>query len=54
VDRHAQIGAGHIGEFAFKMLVNDKRFEKIPGILEIPGGDEAFKQDVEKLKSYRG
>jgi deoxyribonuclease-4 len=53
VDRHAQIGSGQIGELVFKLLVNDKRFKDLPGILEIPGGDEAFKQYIAQLKSYR-
>jgi len=53
VDRHAQIGSGHIGELTFKLLVKDMRFKDLPGILEIPGGDEAFKKYIAQLKSYR-
>lgn len=36
VDRHAALGKGHIGTLAFQLLVNDKRFRKLPMILETP------------------
>jgi deoxyribonuclease-4 len=36
VDRHDQIGVGEIGLYGFWRLVNDKRFEKVPGYLETP------------------
>ncbi len=36
VDRHADIGKGKIGLEAFTLLVNDKRFCKIPKLLETP------------------
>ena len=35
VDRHAGIGLGHIGEEAFRQLVNDRRFAKLPLNVEI-------------------
>lgn len=38
VDRHAHIGQGSIGLEAFRFLINDRRFEKIPKILETPKG----------------
>ncbi|KAL0481417.1 AP endonuclease 1 [Acrasis kona] len=37
VDRHENIGKGHIGSSCFRYLVNDKRFRNIPMILETPG-----------------
>ncbi len=40
VDRHEQIGKGHIGIRAFQLLMNDKRFKKIPRIIETPKGKE--------------
>ena len=40
VDRHAHIGKGHIGLEAFRSLINDKRFRKIPKILETPKGPD--------------
>jgi deoxyribonuclease-4 len=36
VDRHAGIGLGQIGEHAFRRLVNDPRFAKLPMVLETP------------------
>lgn len=51
LDRHADIGKGEIGEEAFKMLVNDKRFERIPMLLETE--EERYKENLDRLKSYR-
>jgi deoxyribonuclease-4 len=53
VDRHEVIGAGHIGEYAFRRLMNDERFMDLPGFLEIPGGERAFKECLSRLRSYR-
>jgi deoxyribonuclease-4 len=53
VDRHETIGEGKIGLTAFQMLMQDPRFETVPGFLEIPGGDDAFKKDIQKLKKLR-
>ena len=36
VDRHERIGAGHMGIGVFRLLVNDRRFAELPGILELP------------------
>lgn len=36
IDRHQNIGKGEIGLGAFKIIMNDKRLEKIPKILETP------------------
>ena len=36
VDRHAPIGKGKIGMEAFRLIMNDPRFEGIPLILETP------------------
>jgi deoxyribonuclease-4 len=41
VDRHAGIGLGQIGETAFRRLLNDPRFQKLPMILETPKADTA-------------
>jgi deoxyribonuclease-4 len=38
VDRHFHIGKGCIGLEAFRLLINDPRFLKIPKILETPKG----------------
>jgi deoxyribonuclease-4 len=54
VDRHERIGTGELGDLPFKLLIRDSRFKKIPGYLEVPGGNEAFLFDLKKLKSFRG
>jgi deoxyribonuclease-4 len=51
VDRHEHVGRGCIGERAFRRLVNDPRFARIPGYLEIP--PEQNKQDLARLRSWR-
>lgn len=51
-DRHEHIGKGHIGIEAFRNIVNDKRLEKIPMILETPK-EEDLKEDIENLKLLR-
>ncbi|KAF1765167.1 hypothetical protein GCK72_005119 [Caenorhabditis remanei] len=38
LDRHEHIGEGKIGKKAFEMLMNDKRLDGIPMILETPKG----------------
>jgi deoxyribonuclease-4 len=40
VDRHAHIGRGQIGREGFRLLVNDRRFRKVPMYLETPKGEE--------------
>ncbi|MFH1760590.1 MAG: deoxyribonuclease IV [bacterium] len=49
-DRHECVGKGLIGKKAFELFMNDNRFEDIPKILEIPGGDKAFKKDLRILR----
>jgi len=51
VDRHEHIGKGYIGEKAFSLLVNDPRFSGRLMILETPGGDKYFKENLELLRS---
>ena len=43
VDRHAGIGRGAMGKEPFRLLVNDRRFKKIPMYLETPKGEEKGK-----------
>jgi len=40
IDRHEHIGKGEIGEKAFGFFMRDKRFAKIPKLLETPKGDD--------------
>jgi len=50
-DRHANIGQGEIGLEAFRLLVNDPRFERIPILIETPTDDEGHEKDLAMLKS---
>jgi deoxyribonuclease-4 len=43
VDRHENIGKGFLGTATFEMIMNDKRFDNIPLILETP--DESLWED---------
>jgi deoxyribonuclease-4 len=52
VDRHSHIGQGCIGLEAFRLLVNDPRFQAIPMIIETPKGDD-MAEDVENLTLLR-
>jgi deoxyribonuclease-4 len=45
VDRHAHIGKGMIGKEAFRLLLNDKRFSKVPMYLETPKGSGQDEKD---------
>jgi len=49
VDRHEHIGKGFIGLEGFTNIMNDKRLEKIPKILETPKGKEQL-EDLENLE----
>lgn len=40
VDRHTHIGQGFIGLEGFRCLVNDRRFARVPKILETPKGKD--------------
>lgn len=49
VDRHENIGKGLLGLEPFKFLVNAKEFEEHPMILETPGGDDMYIEDLNTL-----
>jgi deoxyribonuclease-4 len=53
VDRHQHIGEGKIGLDGFRLLMNDKRWEKIPKILETPKerGTAKDRKNLNVLKS---
>lgn len=53
VDRHEHIGRGKIGPDTFRFLVNDPRFADLPGCLETPGDNKAFRRNLKRLKSMR-
>jgi len=48
VDRHDNIGEGHIGIKGFEMLMQDERFGDIPMILETPN-TERWPEEIELL-----
>ncbi len=52
VDRHEHIGRGKIGLEAFRFIMRDRRFRKIPKVLETPKGKD-LREDVENLKTLR-
>jgi len=52
VDRHEHIGKGKIGLPAFRFIMRDKRFRKIPKVLETPKGKELL-EDVENMTTLR-
>ena len=52
VDRHEHIGKGRIGSEAFRFIMRDRRFRKIPKVLETPKGKD-LAEDVENMKTLR-
>jgi len=52
VDRHAHIGKGQIGLEAFRFIMRDRRFRKIPKVLETPKGKE-LREDVKNMETLR-
>jgi deoxyribonuclease-4 len=52
VDRHTHIGQGKIGLAAFRCLVNDRRFARVPKILETPKGED-LEEDITNLATLR-
>lgn len=53
IDRHIGIGKGFIGANTFKFIINDKRFDSTPMIIETPGNDDEHKQDIDIIKSMK-
>jgi len=52
LDRHTHIGQGRIGLEGFRSLVNDRRFARIPKILETPKGPD-LEEDLMNLATLR-
>jgi deoxyribonuclease-4 len=52
-DRHANIGAGHIGTEAFAELMAHPATEGVPLVIETPGRKEGHAADVARLKELR-
>lgn len=52
LDRHDNLGKGHIGVECFKFIMNDSRFNDIPLILETPdpdSDDNVYKREISLL-----
>ncbi|HEM49268.1 MAG TPA: deoxyribonuclease IV [Caldithrix sp.] len=52
-DRHAAISDGYIGFDGFRSLINRNEFKNIPAVLEVPGGDGVFRDNIKMLKAMR-
>lgn len=50
VDRHANIGEGELGLETFKKIINDRRLNGIPKVLEIPDTNGKTKDNLELLR----
>ena len=53
-DRHQSIGAGHIGEKPFQLLMKHPALQGVPFILETPGEEPEHGKEVKILKKLRG
>ena len=51
VDRHEEIGRGHLGREAFGRIVRDERFHRVPMVIETPG---SLREDRRALQVLRG
>jgi deoxyribonuclease-4 len=60
VDRHGHIGEGYIGLQAFRFIMRDERFTRVPKIIETPkesafsGRDTADRKNLALLRRLRG
>lgn len=52
IDRHQHIGKGYLGLKPFRFILNDKRFQNIPMIIETPK-DHGNEMDIENLTVLR-
>jgi deoxyribonuclease-4 len=55
IDRHENIGDGHIGRDGFENLLSHPALTEVPFLLEVPGieDDGPDRENVEILKSLR-
>ncbi len=56
IDRHQNIGEGHIGLKGFEAIMGHSAFREVPFLLEVPGFDNKGpdKQNVDILRQIRG
>lgn len=45
-DRHEHIGRGEVGLEAFRLILNDRRFRRVPMVLETPKGEDLAEDRV--------
>ncbi|HET9491567.1 MAG TPA: deoxyribonuclease IV [Methylomirabilota bacterium] len=55
LDRHEHIGQGHLGRPAFRRLLRDPRFARVPKVLETPKAPEpvADRRNLARLRALR-
>ncbi len=55
VDRHENIGEGHLGKEGFETIIGHPAFAKVPFVLEVPGADKKGpdKENLDRLKAIR-
>ena len=55
VDRHENIGEGHIGMDGFEVIMGHRAFGDVPFVLEVPGQDKKGpdKENLDRLKAIR-
>ncbi len=53
VDRHDHISKGQIGLEAFRFIMNEPHFRKVPKVLETPKGKD-LAEDIVNMKTLRG
>lgn len=51
LDRHENLGKGHLSPDFFRALFSNKKLKDIPSFLETPGGEEGYPDDLRYLKS---
>jgi endonuclease IV len=52
LDRHENIGEGHLGEDGFRAIMGNPAFREVPFLLEVPGyeGSGPDKRNVDTLR----
>ncbi|MDZ7294736.1 MAG: deoxyribonuclease IV [candidate division KSB1 bacterium] len=50
IDRHEHIGKGEIGLEGFRILLREKRLQHLPMLLETPGGEKDFAENLKTLR----
>jgi len=55
IDRHDNIGEGHIGTAGFEVIMSHAAYRSVPFLLEVPGmeGNGPDKENLDRLKAIR-